>query len=314
MIEAINTKAVTETLKKKYKEIFGCQLDDIDFVTAISFLHNQIGGEDGKIMFNDIWVDREETRLAYLNTGTSQFPWPIIINPHRDSDWAFFPTATVRPVTSPAITEKNSEGENRFVLSGDYWSITLLGQSFLFKNTKGLQYINYLIKNQGKEVHVPDLYYAINPPDIQPTDSNMNNISIVQLEEMNLSVSDLGDAGDVLTPGGKALLKKSLDEIEDKIDRAIITGNEELQRDLKEQKNAILSNYAGATGLGGRPRKSLSSIERIRKSVTKRIGEDIKKITTSSPELGHHLKENISTGTQCMYSPYPPYIWHFEKK
>jgi len=50
----------------------------------------------------------------------------------------------------------------------------------------------------------------------------------------------------------------------------------------------------------------------MRKAVSKRIRDDIKKITTAFPNLGHHLNETIRTGTKCQYSPHPPVEWSLD--
>jgi hypothetical protein len=66
------------------------------------------------------------------------------------------------------------------------------------------------------------------------------------------------------------------------------------------------------TGLGEKLRKAPNTLEKIRTSVAKRIHSDIKnKISSILPQLGHHLKINLRTGTQCQYSPDPQIKWKF---
>ena len=104
---------------------------------------------------------------------------------------------------APVSGKAKDGGTNRFTLTGEHWSVTYKGRSKTFSNTKGLRYIGWLIRNQGKEILVSNLYYAINPPDSSVTDSLHSGMATSQLEEIGLSVDDLGNAGDVLTPEGK---------------------------------------------------------------------------------------------------------------
>jgi hypothetical protein len=64
-------------------------------------------------------------------------------------------------------------------------------------------------------------------------------------------------------------------------------------------------------GLGGRSRKSASSTERARQSVTKAIKAAIDRIASHSPALARHLTSAVQTGTFCSYAPDPraPISW-----
>jgi hypothetical protein len=204
------------------------------------------------------------------------------------------------------------QAENSFILTGDHWAITYQGHTKTFNNTKGLRYIAFLIQNQGKEVLVTDLYYAINPPDSKTIDSTHSDMTVDQLNEMHLSVGDLGNAGDTLTPKGKTRLKEEVRNIQEQIEEATELGDDVTVAELEQKQEDILGYIAAESGLGGKTRKASSDIERQRKAVSKRISSDIKKITTTFPDLGHHLNETIHTGTQCHYSPHPQIEWLFE--
>ena len=117
-----------------------------------------------------------------------------------------------------------------------------------------------------------------------------------------------------MTPSGKKHLEQAIRQIQYRIDEAAELRDEENQAALEAQQEEILSHIAAESGMGGKPRKASSSIERLRKAVTKRIHGDIKKITKTFPDLGHHLNDTISTGTQCHYSPHPPIEWLLKTK
>ncbi|MET0107214.1 MAG: hypothetical protein ABW072_19030 [Sedimenticola sp.] len=214
----------------------------------------------------------------------------------------------------PATQVHADEVHNRFTRTGDVWTITFNDQYKTFKNTKGLRYIEYLIRHQGKAVHVFELYYAINPTNSEATDPIHSAMSTEQLLDMGLSVGDLGDAGDTLPPEGEKYLKQHIEQIQEQIEDAIELGNYDRQLALEEEQEELFTHIAKETGLNGRTRKASSNIERVRKSVSKRISHDVKKIIDIFPDLGHHLKETLSTGTKCSYSPHPPVTWFFDTK
>ena len=217
-----------------------------------------------------------------------------------------------RSLMQHLLPEAETAQPNRITLTGDHWSITFQGKTETFRNTMGLRYIAWLIRHQRKEVSVADLYYAITPPDSEATDSIHSAMSTVQLGDIGLSLGDLGNAGDTLTPEGKQRLLNTVESLADQIEEAKELGDEKLQLELEERQEAILKHVAAETGLGGRTRKASSGIEKIRTSVTKRINHDIKtRITITLPELGHHLETNLHTGTRCRYSPEPAVDWVF---
>jgi len=217
------------------------------------------------------------------------------------------------------ITDTRSAGlgttpdnRNRFVLEGDYWSITFDGTTTRFRNTLGMRYIAHLIRNQGKEMLVSDLFYAINPPPPLETPGGADSSSHPkQLQEADLWPSDLGGAEDLIDPVARKSmdqrLKKLSEQMEDARERR---DSEELTR-LKEEQMQVAGYLASALGRRGRPRKASTILERMRKSVSKRIHKDRSKIKSKFPELGKHL-DCIETGTFCKYAPDPEVEWQFE--
>lgn len=203
------------------------------------------------------------------------------------------------------------ETPNSFIQIGDHWEISFDGVTKTFNNTMGLRYIRYLIQHQDKQVHVRDLYYAINSPDSLMVDSTHSAMTSEQLEEQGLTIRDLGDAGDVMTPEGKTRVEMEVRRLQEQIDEAAERGDTERQAELEDQQRAILEHLANETGLSGRSRKSSSSVERIRKAVTNRIKDDIKKVAKHHNTLARHLDTQIHTGTQCRYAPEPPIEWIF---
>lgn len=257
------------------------------------------GGDPERSTLSKILVNRNEFRVWCEQTGTDQ---PV-----------FWLGGEAPQPRRQAPSPDAAKPANRIYKTGDHWTITYEGQTRTLNNTMGLRYIAWLIRNQGKEVLVSKLYYAINPPDREAIDSTHSAMTAKQLDDVGPSVGDLGNAGDVLTPEGAKRLRQHIDRIQEQLEDAIERGENERQLVLEDEQEKLLAHVAAGTGLEGRTRKASSSIEKIRTSVTKRIHGDIKeKITPALPELGRHLDAFLDTGTQCIYKPDPPVNWIFD--
>ena len=75
------------------------------------------------------------------------------------------------------------------------------------------------------------------------------------------------------------------------------------------ERDALLSELAAAAGPAGQSRLLGDQSERARKAVTARIRDIIGRIEQVHPALAGHLRESITTGTRCSYSPPTPVTW-----
>jgi len=128
---------------------------------------------------------------------------------------------------------------NQFILTGQFWSVTFQGKTRTFENSLGIRYIEHLIRHQGKEVSVTDLYLAVRSVDSEAIDTIHSNMTADQLEEMALSVVDHGNAGEAIDEKTKQSLKTQLEKIKDLIFVATETGDTEQQARLEEEKTEI---------------------------------------------------------------------------
>jgi hypothetical protein len=71
------------------------------------------------------------------------------------------------------------------------------------------------------------------------------------------------------------------------------------------ERDAIVTERANATGLGGRRRNAGSTHEGARVAATKAIAAAIDRLTRVDPALGAHLSATVHTGGECRYSPDP---------
>lgn len=241
------------------------------------------------------------------------------------------PMQTDHPVEEPTPTEKSltndveqseiappasspSSNENRFVWTGDHWTITFNGEMRTFKDSKGLRYIEQLIRNQGEEISVVELQSTVNPTDGDAVDTLLSSMSAEELEATGLVVSHLGEAGEVIDEETIRQCKDKLKSIDDELEITKDTGNVERQAKLVLDKKKIEDYLSAGTSLKGRPRKTPSPIENKRKAVERAITRSRKKIIDTFPDLGHHLKQSLTTGTFCQYTPRPKVDWHLNKK
>jgi hypothetical protein len=218
-----------------------------------------------------------------------------------DSDYLLELSAKLHPVNQVPL-------RNSFVLSGEYWNITFNRKTVVVKNTKGIRYIEYLIRNKGKEVHVSDLFYAIDPPDINKIDQTLAGMSEAELEMTGLSIANLKGANMAMTPESKRILQNHLKALTEKIEDAREFENEDLQDRLEDEQEKIIQQLAKDFGLAGKPRESGSLTEQLRKNITNCINKDKKKLQESFPEFVSHLV-SIQTGTFCSYAPNPDIEW-----
>ncbi len=198
---------------------------------------------------------------------------------------------------------------NSFVLSGDYWKITFNQKTVMIKDTKGIQYINYLIRIKGKSIHVSELYYAINPKDTTQTDDTLSSMTEEQLNTEGFSLSNLDNRFELLDKAAITSLKRHIEQLNDQIEEATEFGEFEALEKLETEKDQIIARLSSDMGLAGKSRLSSSPIENIRKNIERRISEDTRKLQNSFPEFASHLKTALKTGTVCQYTTFPDVFW-----
>jgi len=200
--------------------------------------------------------------------------------------------------------------ENLFMRNGDHCIINFNGNQSIVKVNKGLQYIEYLLRNKERSVHVFELYNAINPTDTSLVNKKLSAMSIDELNGEGLSIADLGNSEDILDSKALSEIKKAIIDIDEQISEAKIVNDLESVANLKQKKDDILSALKGDFGYGNNARKTNSELEKKRKSIQKRISEEKKHLASICPEFAEHLIF-INTGVECQYTPSPNIEWSF---
>jgi CheY-like chemotaxis protein len=183
-------------------------------------------------------------------------------------------------------------GTALFKREGEFWTIAFEGAAFRLRDTKGLHYIEALLREPGRERHALDLITA-------------------DRADGGAAIAASGDAGPVLDAEAKAQYRARLDELAEELRDAERSNDGERASRANEERQLLIEQLAGAVGLGGRDRMAASDAERARVNVTRAIKSVLDRIAENSPALGEHLAATLRTGQFCAYVPDPrsPLRW-----
>ncbi|MBV8358776.1 MAG: AAA family ATPase [Deltaproteobacteria bacterium] len=194
-----------------------------------------------------------------------------------------------------------------FVRTGDYWTVSFAGSRSSLKNIKGLHYIEHLLKHPGEEFHVLDL--AIESCNDTDSDTDISSV----LHDPTLSISRLGDSGEMLDTRAIRDYKRRLDELREEFEDLRERGAHDRAAKVESEIEFLEREIVRAVGLGGRSRRAGSAAERARLNITRLIRTGLQKISEHNHTLGELLDRSIRTGTFCSYFPDPrtPISWQF---
>jgi hypothetical protein len=171
---------------------------------------------------------------------------------------------------------------NVFRRDHDIWTLVFDGVEARLPNTKGLCDLHTLLANPRIEVPATSLVTG----------------AILS-----------ADAAPVLDVRAKAEYRRRLDDLDRELDRAGRHGDAEREETLERERQALLGELRRAAGLGGRDRGLNDQRERLRKAVTARIRDTMRRLDDRHPPLAAHLRAYVRTGTVCVYAPAEPVSW-----
>jgi hypothetical protein len=153
---------------------------------------------------------------------------------------------------------------------GGLWVVGGPGATFVLPRMRGLEHLHVLLSNPG--IDIPALHLAargvpVEQPGIEILDDTARRAYRTRIAELDRELELADDA------------------------------------DLRRERNALLAQLAGATGLSGRERRTGGSSERARVAVRKAIISALARIAEQDPQLARHLHERVRTGHQCRYVP-----------
>jgi hypothetical protein len=169
-----------------------------------------------------------------------------------------------------------------FRRDGDTWLLAFDGRQAYLADAKGLHDIALLLRSAGQEVHVFTL--------------------------LGIAAPATG-ADQVLDERAKAGYAARLSQLDVDVAEADRRGDQLRSQRAAEERAAIIHELSASTGLGRRPRRLGDETERARKTVGARIRDVLVRIERAHPALGRHLRDTISTGTTCSYTPSESRRW-----
>ena len=172
----------------------------------------------------------------------------------------------------------------------------------LLQDLKGLRYLERLLAEPNREFHVLDLV-AVERGSL-PTVPNAG-------ESGDLTTGDGGHAGLHLDDQAREAYRRRLLDIDEDIEDATRANDLARLELAQNDRDYLVQELSRAIGLGGRARQAGATAERARTSVTRSIRYATARVTEHHPSLGQHLRQAISTGTYCAYTPDPrvPVRW-----
>jgi hypothetical protein len=196
------------------------------------------------------------------------------------------------------------EGRSALVASavfrrdGGVWAISYEGKGVRVKDAKGLQYIAYLLRHEGREFHATELAAGA---DAEPATGHEGDGHVAP---------GLGDAGAILDAQAAAEYRQRLEALRAELEEATEYNDTGRATRLREEIDFVAEELSAAYGVGGRARKAGDVADRARKAVTSRIRETIARIGKEHPALGRHFENAIRTGIFCSYQPERSPNWH----
>ena len=196
---------------------------------------------------------------------------------------------------------------NVFQKTGQFWTISYEGHTFRLKDSKGLQYLAFLLSHPGEEFHALRLLSEVDGKAL--THGHDTEMSERQFLDEGLSISSLGDAGPISDDQAWKAYKRRLEELRAELEEAQEFNDYERAERVEEEIEALTKELSAAYGLGGRARKLADPGEKARKTISKAVGRALEHIKANDENLWRHLQNALSLGLFPAYKPHPPVKW-----
>jgi len=193
---------------------------------------------------------------------------------------------TSEPPAEPLQRQSRVHG-NLFRCDTDYWTLAYSGAVVRLKDSKGLQYLAYLLRHPGQDLLVLDLAQGSTSPE----------------SEAQGHAAAAAVAAPILDAAAKAAYRCRLEELRGELLEAERHHDLGHTHRLRHEMGMLAAELRAAVGLGGRDRRAAGDLDRARSAVGKRIRSEIKRIRSAHPSLGRHLRATITTGYFCGYHP-----------
>ena len=244
-------------------------------------------------------IARATLGSAVAGRGDQALADEITARVERDATALGMPHIRVRPATAPPpassapttalATAPTTDGPPEFRREADVWCLGFAGQVVHLPDAKGLRDLHELLSQPHVDV-----------PAVQLLDPAGG-------AEVRVARSLGGDP--VLDDEARAKYRERLITLDAELERAGRRGDADRGAALERERDALLTELRRAIGLGGRARRLGDEAERARKAVTNRIRDTLRRLDERHPALAAHLRETVSTGSTCRYSPVETVPW-----
>jgi hypothetical protein len=235
---------------------------------------------DAQLLGSDLWLLEARTdRLALQHTITRAPETEVVSTMSWALDRGLRPLAARLSTLTPST---RTTAPSVFRRDHDVWTLVYGGVEARLPDAKGLRDLHTLLANPRLEVPATGLATdATVSPDSQP----------------------------ILDATAKAAYRRRLDDLDRDLDRAAFRGDAGRAEILEKERQALIDELRRAAGLGGRDRATNSDRERLRKTVTARIRDTLRRLDDRHPTLAAHLRASVHTGAMCSYAPAEPVSW-----
>ena len=194
-----------------------------------------------------------------------------------------------------------AQPEYQFARRG-MWVLRFAGKdTYLDGDLKGAAFIHHLIRHQGQETHVIRVMADV---------AGAERARVTpEAEGLELAASNGGDLADEKTIRE---CRERYEELEVERERARRAGDKARLADIQEEVGKIAAYLSASLGLGGKSRKALDDVSKVRRRIARVINIAIDKIRESDPDLATHLRNSIRTHINMSYAPGRPLDWALE--
>lgn len=158
----------------------------------------------------------------------------------------------------------------------ELWAIeTAEGRTLRFKDSKGFEYLEMLLCQPGRELHVLEI----------------------------AGVDSGGDSGPVLDERAKTQYRERVADLRRELTEAERFNDLDRATRVRAEMDAIAEELAAAVGPSGRDRRIAPNVQRARINVQRCLKDALERITNADPSVGRYFAATIKTGTYCSFKP-----------
>ncbi|MGH3621167.1 MAG: hypothetical protein ACRDQ5_05170 [Sciscionella sp.] len=172
---------------------------------------------------------------------------------------------------------------------GRQWRIEWGSRSTLVEHCIGMLHLAVLIANPGVEIHAADLVAGVGA--LGDTADGPNVTTQQTLDQPMLDYPAIQE------------YRRRLSQLREEMDDPQSRHHAERAARARAERDWLMAELTGATGLGGRPRRFPDTGERARIAVGKAIRRALTHIAEADAVIGENVRSTVQTGLRCSYRP-----------